>query len=69
MDCLEIFSKRLKELRLEEGLTQKQFANKAGLSQSDISAWELGIRMPFLQGLVYLAKAYNCSIDYLVGLE
>ena len=46
---MEILSKRLKELRTERGLTQKQLANTLGLAQSSIANWEADTKTPSAQ--------------------
>lgn len=63
------FSERLKELRLEKGLTQVQLAKESGISQAGIAKWETGDRSPSVDCLIALAKYFKVSIDYLVGLE
>ena len=62
-----MFAQRLKELRLEMGLTQAELAKESGLRQSHISSWESGLRMPLPDGLLKLANFFNCSVDYLLG--
>lgn len=42
------FADRLKELRLESELTQDELAEKTGISQSSIAAWEVGKTLPKL---------------------
>ncbi len=64
-----IFGKRLKELRLENGLSQKQLADSIGYGKSIISGWETGIYQPTLPSLVAIAKFFDVSIDYLAGLK
>lgn len=64
-----VFSERLKEIRLEKGLTQTQLAQKTNMSQAGIAKWETGHRTPSVEGLIALAKFFGVSIDYLVGLE
>lgn len=63
------FAKRLKELRLEKGLTQTELAEATKLSQAGIAKWETGDRNPSLDCAVILAKFFGCSIEYLIGLE
>ena len=63
------FAERLKELRLEEQLTQITLAEKTGLSQSSIAKWESGKRTPTLECQIILAKFFNVSLDYLAGLS
>lgn len=60
---------RLKELRKRFKLTQGQLETYAGVSQSTISDLERGEIAPkTLTAIIYLAKYYNCSTDYLLGL-
>lgn len=63
------FCERLKELRLENNLTQVQLSKKTGISQAGIAKWETGDRTPNVECLITLAKFFKCSIDYLVGLS
>lgn len=63
------FKERLKELRLERGLTQTELANKTKISQAGIAKWETGDRTPNLEYLIVLAKFFGCTADYLIGLE
>ena len=65
------FAERLKELRLEAGLTQKQLSIelKGMIDQSSIARWELGVRIPLLDAAMILAEYFGVSLDYLCGLE
>lgn len=60
--------KRLKQLRAQKNLTQKQVADRVGLAVSAISSYESGIRYPSYQTLVKLASMYHVSCDYLIGI-
>lgn len=60
--------KRLKQLRTQKNLTQKQVADRVGLAVSAISSYESGIRYPSYQTLVKLASMYHVSCDYLIGI-
>ncbi|MBE7100496.1 MAG: helix-turn-helix transcriptional regulator [Clostridiales bacterium] len=64
-----IFSERLRELRVESGVGQVELAQAIGVSKGVISLWENALREPKLTNLVALAKYFNVSVDYLVGLE
>ena len=66
-----IFAEKLKELRLEAGLTQKQLADKLGnnIDQSSIARWEQGTRMPLFDAVIIIANYFGVSIDYLAGRE
>ncbi len=63
------FAERLKELRLENNLTQEQLGIKVGLTHTAISYWESGKRMPSIEAVVILSKFFKVSLDYMVGLE
>lgn len=63
------FSIRLKELREERGLSQMMLAKVTGISQSSIARWELEKADPTATSLIVLAKFFNETVDYLLGLE
>ena len=63
------FGNTLKTLRLKRSMTQAQLAQKLGLTKSVISAYETGLRLPSYDVLIHIAKIYNVSTDYLLGLE
>ena len=65
---METFQSRLIELRLEKGLSQVQLAKATGLSSGAISYWEAGKRAPTAPTIIILAKYFNVSSDYLLGL-
>ncbi|MGX7047745.1 transcriptional regulator [Lactococcus piscium] len=58
---------RLKTLRSEAKLTQKEIANKLNISQKGYSYWERGEREPNNDSLQKLANIFNVSTDYLLG--
>lgn len=60
---------RLKALREQKGLNQEGLALRLNVSQSTISAYEIGERTPDLKTLIDIAKFFDVSIDYLVGLS
>lgn len=60
---------RLKELRKSKGLTQIEMANMVRLDKSTIAKYEREMCVPSLEVAVMLAKFFNVSLDYLVGLE
>ena len=66
---MEIFSKRIKELRLLKGLYQSDVAEGTGFSQTAIARWEAGDRLASIEAVVKLAKFFEVSADYLLGLE
>lgn len=58
---------RIKELREKEGLTQKQLAKKAGLSNQSISFYEANRRKPKIETWKRLADFFGVSVPYLQG--
>lgn len=63
------FGNTLKTLRLRKNMTQAQLAQKLGLTKSVISAYETGLRLPSYDILIHIARIYNVSTDYLLGIE
>ena len=59
--------KRLKDLRQDKDLYQKEIAKILKISQQQYSEYELGIRIIPIDKLYILADFYNTSIDYIVG--
>jgi len=63
-----MFKERLKELRIEKKLSQKELALALSVSQRSISSWETGFRQPDFESLEKIAKFFGVSADYLLGL-
>ena len=59
----------LKELRLERNLTHKLLAQKIGFSKSVVGSWENGSQQPGAPAIIALAKFFNVTSDYLLGLS
>lgn len=59
---------KLKSLRIEKKLTQKQVADRIGLAISAVSSYESGTRYPSYDVLVKLALIFHVSTDYLLGM-
>ena len=62
-----VYMNRIKILREELGLTQKELSNKLNLSEGSISLYEKEDRKPSLEVLLKLSEIFNCSIDYILG--
>ncbi|MFS9115861.1 helix-turn-helix domain-containing protein [Streptococcus infantis] len=62
-----IFSERLKQLRLEKGLTQKEVADLVNVNRVTYTNWEKGNREPSFEKLFLLAESLGTNIDYLLG--
>lgn len=61
------FGERLKQLRIEKNLTQKQLAAKTGTSERGLQNYEMGIRNPAYDVLIALADYFDVSLDFLTG--
>jgi transcriptional regulator with XRE-family HTH domain len=57
---------RLRELRKEAGLSQKDFAKEFGAAQNTVSQWETGTRRIDDETLCRIAAYFDVSIDYLL---
>ena len=58
---------KLKELRQRLELSQREVADRLGVSPSIISGYETGERTPSIDSLLSISYLYNCSVDYLLG--
>lgn len=59
----EIFSRNLRRLRLEKGLTQEQLAVRLGVSVQSVSRWECATTLPDVMLLPELARLYGVTVD------
>ena len=62
-------SEKLRELRLEKGVTQKEVARALNISKSAYANYEQGVREPSYSVLINICKYFKVSADYLLGLE
>lgn len=63
------FSERLKTLRKRDNISQNVLAKTLGITRASVNAWEMGISYPNAQSLILLAKYFNVSVDYLLGID
>ncbi len=61
--------KKLKELRKENGLTQKQLAELLNKSATGYASWEQGLAEPSVNDMRLLCMILNVSADTLLGLD
>ena len=69
MDIKSTFANRLKELRVEKGLSQEDFGKEIGVSRGSISYYEKEERVPDIVVLAAVSKYFNVSTDYLLGIS
>lgn len=63
------FYEKIKNLRTEKGLYQRELAELLKTSNSTICDWERGRCEPSIEDLIKLSNIFNCSVDYLIGNE
>ena len=61
------FKERFRALRLQNGLTQQELADKVGIGKMTVSQYERGVRRPDIDTLELIADFFNVSTDYLLG--
>ena len=59
----EKVGKFIKEIRTKNNLTQKQFADKYGVTYQAVSKWENGINLPDVTLIKQISKDFNVSMD------
>lgn len=59
---------RLKDLREDHDLTQKELAARLHISQNTYSQYENGVRQLPIEILIALSYIYNVSTDYILRL-
>ena len=62
------YYERLKDIREDHDLTQSDVAQLLGTTRQQVSKWEIGAQMMGVDKYIKLAKYYNISVDYLLGL-
>lgn len=65
----ENFGTKLKELRIAKGISQKELGLVIGATYSAVSYWETGVNEPKISHVIALAKYFDVTSDYLLGLE
>lgn len=66
---MDKFAERIKELRLEKRLSQRELAKAINVSQAAVAKWEANTRNVTIDYIIALAKFFHVTSDYLLGLE
>lgn len=66
---MKIFSERLMELRKERGLSQATVARDLSVSLGIVCYWETNKSDPTASNIAKLARYFNVTSDYLLGLS
>ena len=61
------FHERMRSLRKEKGMTQKEVAAELGVGYRALQCYEYNERYPDVLGLVAIADYFDISLDYLMG--
>lgn len=64
-----LIGKSIKVNRIAQNYTQKQLAQKIGVTHAAISYWENGVNIPNVKDCWSLADALEITIDELVGRD
>lgn len=64
-----LLSQRIRTLRKQNNLTQKQLGDMVNVTKASICCYENGSRTPTLETLIDLAMAFNVSVNYLIGYD
>lgn len=62
-----LFAERLKELREEKGISQRELARNLQVSSAIISKWENRLMQPTADNIIAVADYFNVCADYLLG--
>lgn len=60
---------RIRETREGKGLSQKQVAIEVGVKSPSVSNWESGKTTPTPENYIAMARLFNVSVDYLMGID
>lgn len=63
------FPEKLKLLRTRNNLTQQEFAQKIGASQSSVNYWEKGQRIPSIEAAAKIANFFDITIESLLDSD
>lgn len=63
----EVIKERLKKLREDEGIYQKDLADKLHITRATIASYETGKSLPSLDVVLKYANFFDCSTDYILG--
>lgn len=58
---------RIKELRLQNGMSQQQLGDLTGCTRAAVSIWELDKQMVSVDNLLELCEIFDVNMDYLLG--
>lgn len=63
------YSVRIRTLREERGMSQRELAKRLNLTPGCVAKWELGLSAPTAENLLALADLFGCPLDAIFGRE
>lgn len=63
------FNDRLRVLRIQREITQKQLGDMLGVSSVTIRNWESGTKLPSMNAIISLTKVFGTTSDFLLGIR
>jgi transcriptional regulator with XRE-family HTH domain len=66
---MSIFATRLRSLRAEYNISMKTLAKHINATDTAVSNWENNINEPKISYVISIAKFFNVSTDYLLGMD
>lgn len=69
MKVKTVFGTRLRELREEANLSQRQLGEKLGTTKTTINRYENDLREPEFATLIQIVNFFGVSADYLLGIK
>lgn len=62
-------SKNIRRLRVAAEMTQREVAERLGITKSAVTQWESGWTQPSMDSVCQLAGLFGCSVDEVMGIE
>lgn len=69
MSDISVFGERVKQLRTQLKLSQRDFSEKTGITASALSAYENGQKNPSVNVAINIATQFKVSLDWLCGIK
>ena len=66
---MNIFAERLSDLLIEKSISKRGLAAQLNISAQSVSDWSTGKVQPTAENIYIVAKFFNVTSDYLLGLE
>lgn len=68
-EWLDIFGENLRDMLIEQDISQNDFANAIGVDKSTISRYIQKQRMPTIKNVINMAYVLRCDVDELINFD